>query len=112
MRNIHNTLLIAYHSVKSRLYNEKAYVLSRGFVRRALEVPIGDLHDVIDNIYYDQGRLAKVVNDTRDLIKRSRTTNESEDDLDRAVPRLTEGGIIPLSRTLDKLEAILDSKNS
>ena len=94
------------------MYNEKAFVLSRGFVRRALEIPVGSLQEVINNIYFEQGRLAKVVKGSRSLIERSRITEELEDDIDRAVPRLTEGGIIPLSRTLDKLEAILASNGS
>ncbi|KAL5534072.1 hypothetical protein ACEPAG_533 [Sanghuangporus baumii] len=93
--------------VNSRLYNEKAYVLSRGFVRRALEVPIGGLEDVIKDIYITRGKLAKVVTNARSLIEKSRITKESEDDNgELAVPRLTGGGIIPLTRILDKLEAL------
>ncbi|KAH9039937.1 hypothetical protein EDB84DRAFT_1477060 [Lactarius hengduanensis] len=71
--------------INSRLYNEKAYVLSRGFVRRALEVPLGSLESEIGWLYRKQGRLAKVLCDARAL---------------PAVPRLTAGGIITLERTL------------
>ncbi|KAI5120830.1 hypothetical protein M0805_007017 [Coniferiporia weirii] len=98
--------------VNSRLYNEKAYVLSRGFVRRALEIPLGSLQDVIEDVYLRRGKLTKVIKVSRDLIARSKATNESEDDSDLAVPRLTDGGIIPLTRTLDKLESILAVQNT
>lgn len=81
-------------------------------MRRALEIPVGSLQEVVNDIYYERGRLSKVVKESRDLIERSRTMKELEDDNDRAVPRLTEGGIIPLLRTLDKLEAILASHGS
>ncbi|TFY70916.1 hypothetical protein EVG20_g2080 [Dentipellis fragilis] len=97
--------------VNSRLYNEKAYVLSRGFVRRALEIPLGSLETEIHWLYYQQGRLAKVVQDARALIEKSRAepeiTEASSDREQRAVPRLTAGGIITLERTLVKLEALL-----
>ncbi|KAL5535685.1 hypothetical protein ACEPAF_3779 [Sanghuangporus sanghuang] len=95
--------------VNSRLYNEKAYVLSRGFVRRALEVPVGGLEDVIKDIYITRGKLAKVITSAHSLIEKSRITKESEDDNgELAVPRLTGGGIIPLTRILDKLEVLSD----
>lgn len=96
--------------VNSRLYNEKAYVLSRGFVRRALEVPVGGLEDVIKDMYITRGKLTKVINTSRSLMEKSRTTKESDDDnSDLAVPRLTGGGIIPLTRVLDRLDALLAS---
>lgn len=96
--------------VNSRLYNEKAYVLSRGFVRRALEVPLGGLEAVIKDIYITNGRLAKVIKASRQLITKSKETKDAmEDTSDLAVPRLTDGGIIPITRTLDKLEAIMSS---
>ena len=93
--------------MNSRLYNEKAYVLSRGFVRRALEIPVGGLDDVIRDIYITRGKLAKIIKSSRDLIEKSRTTESEDDTGELSVPRLTGGGIIPLTRTLDKLEAIL-----
>lgn len=99
--------------VNSRLYNEKAYVLSRGFVRRALEIPVGSLQDVIQDIYFTRGKLTNVVKSARRLIERSRTMIESDDDnSELAVPRLTEGGIIPLTRILDKLEVVSAASTS
>jgi len=58
--------------INSRLYNEKAYVLSRGFVRRALEIPLGSLESEIDWLYHKHGRLAKVLCDARALVEKSR----------------------------------------
>lgn len=101
-------------SAYSRLYSEKAYVLSRGFVRRALEIPLGGLGTEIDWLYYTKGKLAKVVSDAHALIAKSRATPEDNipADEDRAVPRLTGGGIITLERTLAKLQSLLDTHST
>ena len=95
----------------SRLYNEKAYVLSRGFVRRALEIPLGSLEAEINWFYYTNGKLKKVLDDARALIEKSQQPEEllTEADLERAVPRLSGGGIIALQRTLAKLQALYDA---
>ena len=94
----------------SRLYSEKAYVLSRGFVRRALEIPLGGLESEVKWMYYKQGRLKKVLDDARHLVRKSQTSTEGrEGDNELAVPRLTTGGIITLERTLAKLQGLLDS---
>ncbi|KAI0638530.1 hypothetical protein C8Q77DRAFT_1091600 [Trametes polyzona] len=101
--------------VNSRLYNEKAYVLSRGFVRRALEIPLGGLEEELKWFYYTSGKLRKVLDDARALIAKSRATQGEEvpeADRDRAVPRLSSGGIITLERTLVKLQALLDAQSS
>ncbi|KZT30709.1 hypothetical protein NEOLEDRAFT_1174097 [Neolentinus lepideus HHB14362 ss-1] len=96
--------------VNSRLYSEKAYVLSRGFVRRALEILPGSIESEIRWMYYTNGKLEKVLWDANALVEKSKTTPEDvSQDLDLAVPRLTSGGIITLERTLTKLKAILDS---
>jgi len=120
--------------INSRLYNEKAYVLSRGFVRRALEIPLGSLESEISWLYRSHGRLAKVLCDARALVEKSRGESSSHQepssataaaaaaaavivagaqpggggdrDQEPAVPRLTTGGIITLERTLAKLEAL------
>ncbi|KAJ7071180.1 hypothetical protein C8F01DRAFT_1109445 [Mycena amicta] len=90
--------------VNSRLYSEKAYVLSRGFVRRALELPPGGLEAEIEWLFYRSGRLEKVIEDAQNLIQKSRANEaESEEDRELAVPRLSAGGIITLDRTLTKL---------
>ncbi|EEB90582.1 hypothetical protein MPER_11189, partial [Moniliophthora perniciosa FA553] len=87
---------------------EKAYVLSRGFVRRSLEIPLGGLEKEIEWMYYTNGRLEKVLRDSRTLIGKSRTQEDTEDQ-DLAVPRLTAGGIIALERTLRLLEGCIGS---
>ncbi|KAH7929335.1 hypothetical protein BV22DRAFT_1109934 [Leucogyrophana mollusca] len=100
-------------TVNSRLYSEKAFVLSRGFVRRALEIPLGDLENEINWLYYTSGRLEKVLRDSRALIEKSKLNLEAtEADQEVAVPRLTMGGIITLERTLGKLQALLDAHHS
>lgn len=97
--------------VFSRLYSEKAYVLSRGFVRRALELPPGSLEAELRWLYFTNGRLKKILQDARALIAKSRApAADSEADKELAVPRLTGGGIITLERTLGKLQAIYDAQ--
>ncbi|KAH9943144.1 uncharacterized protein BXZ73DRAFT_40439 [Epithele typhae] len=100
--------------VNSRLYSEKAYVLSRGFVRRALEVPLGSLEEELRWFYYTNGKLTKVLEDARALIKKSQEGKEEPTEADRelAVPRLSGGGIITLERTLVKLQALLDAHSA
>ncbi|KAH7912999.1 hypothetical protein BJ138DRAFT_1147026 [Hygrophoropsis aurantiaca] len=98
--------------VNSRLYSEKAFVLSRGFVRRALEVPLGDLTNELEWLYYTNGRLEKVLRDSRKLVEKSKLSpNVVEAEQDIAVPRLTTGGIITLERTLGKLQVLLDARH-
>ncbi|EJU00013.1 hypothetical protein DACRYDRAFT_23552 [Dacryopinax primogenitus] len=99
--------------VSSRLYSEKAYVLSRGFVRHALEQLPGGLENEVQWHYYDRHVLAKVIRDANELI--SKSEQEGDDPHvpgDRAVPRLTQGGILPLRRTLAKLQVLLDTRAS
>ncbi|KAJ3500529.1 hypothetical protein NLJ89_g9755 [Agrocybe chaxingu] len=99
-------------TVNSRLYSEKAYVLSRGFVRRALEIPLGGLESEISKIYYKKGYLRKVIEDSQNLIQKSRSSAPlKEEDQDLAVPRLTTGGIITLERTLIRLQGLLDKSS-
>ncbi|KAL1940019.1 hypothetical protein VTO73DRAFT_9354 [Trametes versicolor] len=102
--------------VNSRLYNEKAYVLSRGFVRRALEIPLGGLEEELRWFYHTSGKLRKVLGDARALIAKSTATQGDaevpEADRERAVPRLSSGGIIALERTLAKLQALQDAQTA
>jgi len=100
-----------YSCFPSRLYSERAYVLSRGFVRRALELPLGSLEDDIKYFYYTRKRLDKVIRHARDLITKSKEPEPEGEFVasDLAVPRLTEGGIIMLERTLAKLVSLRSS---
>ncbi|KAN0060251.1 hypothetical protein ACQY0O_007580 [Thecaphora frezii] len=57
--------------VNSALYSEKAFVLARGFVRRALEQPPEGLKEELEYLYYGgegKGRLQKVMRRCNDLI--------------------------------------------
>ncbi len=99
-------------SLRSRLYNEKAFVLSRGFVRRALEMPLGGLEVILTDIYYTKGRLHQVITKANALVTKSQNAeaNDADDsDGEIAVPRLTAGGVLALSRTMTKLEQILSA---
>ncbi|CAE6520035.1 unnamed protein product [Rhizoctonia solani] len=101
--------------VNSRLYSEKAYVLSRGFIRRALEIEVGGLETEIEWYYIKQGRLAKSIADARALIAWSEAgeyeaPKEVLKESDPAVGVLSEGAVIMLRRTLDKLDAILKER--
>ena len=93
----------------SRLYSEKAYILSRGFVRRALEVTPQGLEDNIAWFYRQRGYLDKVIKDAESLIARSSATSHSGgvgEDSDIAIPRLSAGGILSLQKTLKKLREL------
>lgn len=76
---------------------------------------MGSLESEIKYLYFTQGKLAKVVREARTLIEKSKEPapapegESGSSDSERAVPRLTEGGIITLDRTLRKLQAILDA---
>lgn len=107
--------------VNSRLYSEKAYVLSCAFVRRALEAaPLG-LEKEIESFYIERGILRRVIADAKDLIEISGTTVTSdtvESDTndtsweDKAIPRLSAGAILMLQRTVAKLEALSEARQS
>jgi ubiquitin-conjugating enzyme E2 O len=100
-------------SHSSRLYNEKAYVLSRGFIRRALEIPLGGLESEIRWLYYEHRRLEKILCDAKMLIEKSKATPDATGaDQELAVPRLTAGGILTLERILGKLQLLFNSGHS
>lgn len=86
-------------------------MLSRGFVRRALEIPLGGLEAEMNWFYFTSGKLRKVLDDAKTLIEKSQQSEELETEVDRerAVPRLSGGGIIALQRTLGKLQALSDA---
>ncbi len=91
-------------------------MLSRGFVRRALEIPLGGLEEELRWFYHTSGKLRKVLGDARALIVKSTATQGDaevpEADRERAVPRLSSGGIIALERTLGKLQALQDAQTA
>ncbi|KAJ3916626.1 hypothetical protein F5877DRAFT_80717 [Lentinula edodes] len=91
--------------------SEKAYVLSRNFVRRTLETPFGGLEMEINWLYYSGHLLEKVLRDSRALIKASRqqlSEGEMEKQTEQYVIPLSTGGIIALERVLTALQNLLD----
>jgi len=101
--------------VNSRLYNEKVYVMARGFVRHGLQILPSGLETEIRWIYLEQGKLAKIIADSTALIASSRDTGGQTAGLqgrELAINRLTLGGILTLERTLSHLQSILDSEGS
>jgi len=103
----------------SRLYSEKAYVFSRGFVRHALAIPPGGLEEDIRFFYHGARRLRTVIEKSRALIEKSRRDpNPSKEQLqkdetaDIAIPRLSVGGIIMLERNLNALQEASDAWDS
>jgi ubiquitin-conjugating enzyme E2 O len=76
---------------------------------------LGGLELEIKRVYYSDKLLDKVVREIHTLIEASKHAPEgsqSDMDSDRAVPRLTAGGIIALNRTLTRLQKLLDSAPS
>jgi hypothetical protein len=64
------TNLWVFLLIISRLYSEKAYVLSRGFVKQALAYPPEGLQDEIRHYYYTTGRLKDVVDHAKALMEK------------------------------------------
>ena len=102
--------------VNSKLYNEKAYILSRGFVRRALESPPEGFETELRLFYYGSGNLGKVIKRAESLVSTiAGSSGEAEAgesakfDADDAVQGLTKGGGIMLGRTLKALNSLLQA---
>ncbi|WVN87953.1 uncharacterized protein L203_103150 [Cryptococcus depauperatus CBS 7841] len=101
--------------VNSRLYSEKAYVLSRSFVRSALDRPPVDLANEIRHFYITKGRLQSVVDHAQRLIAKGEVAREeSEENTEMwnadAMGRLTMGAIITLKRVVAALQTIWDKE--
>lgn len=106
--------------LNSKMYNEKAYILSRGFVRKVLESrPEGFEHEV-ELFYLKSGNLNKVVERAEGLLQSigSGSTGAGEgaegegdkvNDAEQAVQGLTKGGAIMLGRTVKTLKTMLDA---
>ena len=87
--------------VNSRLYSEKAYVLSRSFVRAALERPPAGLADEIRYLYFHKGRLRTVIDHAKRLMDKGESdaagAEEEEERWDAdAMGSLTMGAILSL----------------
>jgi ubiquitin-conjugating enzyme E2 O len=99
----------------SRMYNEKTYVLARGFVLHALQHPVTNFSEEIQWLYHTRGKLNKVLQGAHTLIERSQQNGVVDEparpeDADRPIQRLTLGAMLPLARILTKLQAISDSR--
>ncbi|WVF65350.1 hypothetical protein IAT40_000076 [Kwoniella sp. CBS 6097] len=102
--------------VNSRLYSEKAYVLSRSFVRTALDRPPTGLATELRNYYLSRGKLRSVISHASKLIEKGQSdveswTKEGEEMWNAdAVGSLTMGAIITLKRTITALEKIAEKE--
>lgn len=62
----------------SRLYSEKAYVLSRSFVRTALLRPPAGLEKELNDLYFKKGRLRAVIDHAKRLMDKGEAGSEAE----------------------------------
>jgi ubiquitin-conjugating enzyme E2 O len=117
--------------IASAHYSERAYVLTRNFIRHALEYPVKSFADEIQGYYVKGGRLSEVVEEVRELVRASEekgsgsaeagvkmgVEGEGAVEGEDGVPvlpnrqagvsgKVTPGGLIPLKRTLKALEKL------
>ena len=99
----------------SALYSEKAYILSKGFIKTALSAPPSGLQDVINWLYKDdQGPqlLDQVIADCKRMQPHSEGEEKQEQASESQVKRteawangkLSAGAMILLKRNLEWLE--------
>lgn len=109
-------------TVNADLYSERAYILSRGFVKRVLEKPVPGLEDILAWLYdpkFDGGMtlLGEIVRKGKDIVAgcegaRSAQSGSSAEvsaltsEVD-GIPKLTEGAVVLLKKTLTSLEETL-----
>jgi len=102
--------------VNERLYSERAYFLSRGFVKWALENAIEGLEDEVKYLYLsrDGSQLAKaVIEDGKRVIATSEVPGEDDGEWERGrVTRVSRGGLEVLKRTISALEGIVERSNT
>ena len=98
-------------SVNERLYSERAYFLSRGFVKYALENSVEGLEKEIRYLYTDETgpQLAKqVIEDGKRVIANSEMDLPDDGEWEKGrVTRLSRGGLQVLRRTITALEGLL-----
>lgn len=97
--------------VNSRLYSEKAYVLSRSFVRTALDRPPAGFEEEIAHAYFVKGRLASVIDHAQRLIAQGEVDEDNGEENEAmwnadAMGSLSMGAILTLKRTVAALEKI------
>ncbi|KAF3918678.1 hypothetical protein AA313_de0206409 [Arthrobotrys entomopaga] len=108
-------------TVNANLYSERAYILSRGFVRRVLETQVHGLEDVLTYLYdprFNHGMqlLGEIVDKGKRIIQGSEgggylSSSDSGPNLASTVtdgiPKLTEGALVLLKKTIASLESKL-----
>jgi len=94
--------------VNERLYSERAYFLSRGFVKWALENRVEGLEREVQYLYLDADgpKLAKsVIEDGKRVIAQSEISSDDDGEWQRGrVTRLSRGGLQILKRTISAIE--------
>ena len=99
-------------SVNERLYSERAYFLSRGFVKWALENAMEGLEGEVRYLYLDEDgpQLAKaVIEDGKQVIERSEIAGGDDGEWERGrVARVSKGGLEVLKRTISALETLVE----
>jgi ubiquitin-conjugating enzyme E2 O len=98
-------------SVNERLYSERAYCLSRGFVKYALENAVEGLEQEVRYLYLDEDgpQLGKaVIEDGKQVIARSEIAGDDDGEWERGrVTRVSRGGLEVLKRTISVLEGLI-----
>jgi ubiquitin-conjugating enzyme E2 O len=101
-------------SVNERLYSERAYFLSRGFVKWALENAVEGFEREIQYLYLDEDgpQLAKsVIENGRQVIAHSEVSGDDDGEWERGrVTRVSRGGLEVLKRTIVSLERLVTDK--
>ncbi|KAK6525566.1 hypothetical protein TWF281_010626 [Arthrobotrys megalospora] len=109
--------------VNANLYSERAYILSRGFVKRVLEKPVPGLEDILAWLYdpkFNGGMtlLGEIVQKGKEIVAscegaRSNQSSSAAEvsaltstEID-GIPKLTEGAIVLLKKTLASLDDTL-----
>lgn len=90
--------------MSSRLYSEKAYVLSRSFVKQALDHPPSSFEAEIQYYYLTRGKLREVISHARALMDKAQDRGKDGEEVEEneemwnadAVGSLTVGAILSL----------------
>ncbi|KAK6343244.1 hypothetical protein TWF730_010840 [Orbilia blumenaviensis] len=112
-------------TVNANLYSERAYILSRGFVKRVLEKPVPGLEDILAWLYdpkFEGGMtlLGEIVRKGKEIVAGCEGTDAQSAQSSSAaevsalmsteidgIPKLTEGAVILLKKTLASLDDTL-----
>lgn len=101
--------------IPSALYNEKVYVMSKGFVKTALSTPPQGLEDIVRWLYLPSKQpgpqlLERIVKDSHALLPETNSTSVNpelaaeQDGGVEAGARLSAGALILLRRNLEWLQ--------